>query len=337
MERLLRRRKCLRSPLDGIVKEAEGRLREQELSSSQVSVSIDRINAIYAQITKIDESLIDETPDELIEAEIKDASKYGEKIVTLTAKLRFAILDNQASQASRPTTSQALTTTSQASVGLQSRLPQLELQKFDGNRQKWHGFWMQFSTAVYNNDDLRAAEKFNYLSTLVTGTAAAAISGLQATGECYEDAMNILKKGFGDERIIVQEHLQSLLDLRPVLSSSSTTKLRDLYNEVQVHVRSLKALGTSPNTYCSMLREILLRVIPSHLVLKYHELHKPMTTTVSTMQARRDPQDRTTEIEKELEDLLDFLEHQLHCRETLAACTEVCHTRSGLYPNQEHQ
>ncbi|KAL1473494.1 hypothetical protein MTO96_038627 [Rhipicephalus appendiculatus] len=38
-----------------------------------------------------------------------------------------------------------------------------------------------FSTAVHNKDDLSAAEKFNYISTLVTGAAAAAISGLQAT------------------------------------------------------------------------------------------------------------------------------------------------------------
>ncbi|KAH6941177.1 hypothetical protein HPB50_014596 [Hyalomma asiaticum] len=38
-----------------------------------------------------------------------------------------------------------------------------------------------FSTAVHN-DDLSATEKFNYLSTLVTGAAAAAICGLQATG-----------------------------------------------------------------------------------------------------------------------------------------------------------
>ncbi|KAH6922305.1 hypothetical protein HPB50_012565 [Hyalomma asiaticum] len=74
MEWLLRRGKCLRSQLDCIVQEAEGLLREQELSSSKVSVSIDRINGIYAQITKIDESLIEETPDDLIEAEMRDAS-----------------------------------------------------------------------------------------------------------------------------------------------------------------------------------------------------------------------------------------------------------------------
>ncbi|KAL1478802.1 hypothetical protein MTO96_034856 [Rhipicephalus appendiculatus] len=117
MERLLRRRKCLRSQLDAIAQEAEGLLREQELSS-QVSVSIDRINAVYGQITKIDESILNETPDHLLETETTDASKYKDKIVTLTSKLRFAIQNNRASQASRPTTSHA-------SVGVRSRLPQL--------------------------------------------------------------------------------------------------------------------------------------------------------------------------------------------------------------------
>ncbi|KAH6941176.1 hypothetical protein HPB50_014595 [Hyalomma asiaticum] len=57
-----------------------------------------------------------------------------------------------------------------------------------------------------------------------------------------------------------------------------------------------------------MLREILLRVIPHDSLLKYHELPKPMTTAVSTMQAQRDPEDRTTKIEKEPQDLLEFLE-----------------------------
>ncbi|KAL1444384.1 hypothetical protein MTO96_045542 [Rhipicephalus appendiculatus] len=97
MERLLRRRKCLRSQLDGIAQEAEGLLREPQLPSSQVSISIDRINAIYAQITKIDESLVNETPEDLIEAETLDASNYGDKIVTLTSKLRFAIQNDHQS------------------------------------------------------------------------------------------------------------------------------------------------------------------------------------------------------------------------------------------------
>lgn len=79
---------------------------------------------MYDQSNKIDDSILDDTPDELIEAEMIDVSSYGKKIVTLTPKLRFAIQNDCASQVSHPTTSKA-------SVGVRSRLPQLELQKFD--------------------------------------------------------------------------------------------------------------------------------------------------------------------------------------------------------------
>ncbi|KAL1435122.1 hypothetical protein MTO96_011252, partial [Rhipicephalus appendiculatus] len=95
MERLLRRRKCLRSQLDAIAQEAEGILREPQLSSSQVSVAIDRINAIYGQLAKIYESILNETPGDLLETEITDATNYGDKIVTLTSKLRFAIQNDR--------------------------------------------------------------------------------------------------------------------------------------------------------------------------------------------------------------------------------------------------
>ncbi|KAH6922306.1 hypothetical protein HPB50_012566 [Hyalomma asiaticum] len=132
----------------------------------------------------------------------------------------------------------------------------------------------------------QSCREVNYLSTLVTGAGAAAISGLQATEECYKGAIDNLKKRFGDEKIIVQEHLRSLLEAPPNFETS-TTKYK--------YIRTID------------------------LVLKYHELHKPMTTAVSTMQAQRDPEDRTTKIEKELQDLSEFLEHQLHCKETLAA------------------
>ncbi|KAH7981281.1 hypothetical protein HPB49_022893 [Dermacentor silvarum] len=313
MQRLLRRRKCLRSQLDDILKEAEGILREQqEPATSQVSVLHDRIDALYLQTAKTDENILNETPDDLIESETLDASKYGDKVVAVTSKLRFELQDIHMSQASRQTSSPT-------SVSVKSRLPQLELMKFDGNRKQWHRFSTQFSTAVHNKEELSTADQFNYLSTLLSGAAASAISGLQATEECYQDVIDILKKRFGDESMIVQEHLQSLLDLRPVSSSSNITQLRDVYDQVQVHVRSLKAIGTSPSTYCSMLREIRLRVLPSDLVLKFHELYKPTkaSTVVSTNEAEVDSEHRMTKAEKELQSLLEYFDHKLQCREAV--------------------
>ncbi|KAL1417695.1 hypothetical protein MTO96_026599 [Rhipicephalus appendiculatus] len=90
MERLLRRRKCLRSQLDAIA-QAEGLLREPQLPSSQVSISIDRINVIYAQITKINESLVNETPEDLIEADTRREKLRGkDRHVDFKASLRDA-------------------------------------------------------------------------------------------------------------------------------------------------------------------------------------------------------------------------------------------------------
>lgn len=87
----------------------------------------------------------------------------------------------------------------------------------------------------------------------------------------YNDALDILKQRFRDNRIIVQDHRRCLLDLEPMTSSTDGRELRQLYNLAQVHIRSLRALGTSSTTYCAMLREILLRVLPTDMVLRFHE------------------------------------------------------------------
>ncbi|XP_077560684.1 uncharacterized protein LOC144175464 [Haemaphysalis longicornis] len=187
-----------------------------------VSVLLERIEALHQQIRKLDDRIFDETADDLLDNETSDAGKYRDKVVNTAAALRFRLQD-----ATRPSCSQTATTS-------KANLPQLELLKFDGNRRNWQRFPMQFASAVRNNDDLSTGDKFHYSNILLTGAAASAISGLQASEECYKDAINILKKRFSDERLIVQDHLRGLLDLKSVSSSSNMHQLRRLYDEVQV-------------------------------------------------------------------------------------------------------
>lgn len=69
---------------------------------------------------------------------------------------------------------------------------------------------------------------------------------------------------------------------RPVLSnsllSSNNTKLWGLYDEVEVYIRSPKSPETSPSTYCSLLYEILLRIL-QNLGL-FHRSHKTASIAV---------------------------------------------------------
>lgn len=183
MERHLRRRHSLRSQLDVLLSEAEDHLRgNQAVTAAAVSVFLDRISSFYGQIEKVDEAIFEETPDDLLDSETLDAGEYRDKVVTLTANLRVKLNECLAPPAP------LLTNVHPLSSG-KSKLPQLELVKFDGNRRLWPRFWTQFTSAVHNNSELSTADKFNYLNSLVTGAAASAISGLQATEQCYKDAI----------------------------------------------------------------------------------------------------------------------------------------------------
>lgn len=122
-----------------------------------------------------------------------------------------------------------------------------------------------------------------HLNTLLITAVVSAIAGLQRTADCYKYAIDLLQTRFGDERVIVQDHVLSLLDLKPVFSYYEARPLRNSHDEVQGNMRSLKALGINSTTYCSMQREVLLRTLPSDMVLHFHELHKPSTLQLPSL------------------------------------------------------
>ncbi|KAH6947221.1 hypothetical protein HPB50_017607 [Hyalomma asiaticum] len=84
--------------------------------------------------------------------------------------------------------------------------------------------------------------------------------------ECYADAVDIFTC-FRNPTALIQDHMQGLIDLKPVTSARNIRELRQLYDEVQVHIRGLKALGVGEDSYNTMLYPVLLRVLPQEMVL----------------------------------------------------------------------
>ncbi|KAK8771580.1 hypothetical protein V5799_025174 [Amblyomma americanum] len=153
------------------------------------------------------------------------------------------------------------------------KLPKLELTKFDGKRKTWQLFWEQFEVAVHKNTELSNIDRLNYLKTLLTGEAESAIAGLQASGDCYSDAVDILRQRFGHPEALVQDHMQGLIDVKPAFSARNVRALRGLYDEIQVHMLGLNALGIEDDGYQAMLYPILLHALPKELILDYHRSH----------------------------------------------------------------
>ncbi|XP_064488428.1 uncharacterized protein LOC135400525 [Ornithodoros turicata] len=208
------------------------------------------------------------------------------------------------------------------------KLPKLELLKFDGKRKDRDPFWEQFDRLVHRNEDLPLSDKFSYLKSLLTGDAAAAM-GLHVSAECYKDAVELRQKCFGADTAIIQEHMEALLNIRPIQSSGDVHELRKLHDRLRAHMRGLNVLGVAEDSYCSLLYPVLLRSLPKDLVLQYCRKTAVDSTQYGTNSSSinetgdnvdtRTSESTVTNYRKKVADLLQLLGIEVDSRERLAS------------------
>ena len=183
------------------------------------------------------------------------------------------------------------------------KLPKLTLKKFSGDPTAWTPFWDSYESAIHQNPDLLDIDKFNYLQSLVEHSAAEAIAGLTLSSSNYAEAITVLKKRFGNKQQLINKHMEALLSLPAVTSVYELRNLRQLYDKVESHVRSLKSIGIAASSYGNLLASILMKKIPSDLCL-----------IVSR---------ETVEDNWDLDSLLKVLEKEIEARERAATNTSA--------------
>ena len=132
------------------------------------------------------------------------------------------------------------------------------MKSFNGDITTWTTFWDSYESAIHNNAALSDIDKFNYLKSLLERSAHESIAGLTLTSANYHEAVEILKKRFGNKKQIISRHMELLLNLEAVTSQHHLKSLRRLCDHVETHVRSLKNLGVAPELYGSLLSSVLL-------------------------------------------------------------------------------
>ena len=131
---------------------------------------------------------------------------------------------------------------------------------------RWITFWDSFDSSIHSNPSLSHVDKFNYLNSFLESTAAESIAGLTLTSTNYEGGVATLKR-FGNTQLIVNKHMDVLLNLPTVNSHHDLRGLRHLYDAVEMHVRGLRALGVTADSYCGLLTSILMNKLPSEIRL----------------------------------------------------------------------
>ena len=147
------------------------------------------------------------------------------------------------------------------------RLPKLVLPKFKGDVKDWSAFWDSFKSAIHDNNDIPKVDKFNYLNSLLEGTAFKTVQGLTLTDPNYDSAIQMLKERFGSPQQIISAYMEGLLKVTNC-TGDRPGSLRAVYDKIMVHVRGLETLGVTSEQYGSLLIPVIMTKFPSDIRLR---------------------------------------------------------------------
>ncbi|XP_040066946.1 uncharacterized protein LOC120840458 [Ixodes scapularis] len=269
MDRLKTKRRVRRSQNTKIITDIMTALQSTTLDINSLKNLRDRLIASNEELRKVNEEIEPLITDADLEADYVAVADYEDQVARALSEVRNKI-ERQPAAPAIYQVGDVGDRVIPLATGV--KLPKLQLLQYQGELTLWQPFWEQFQTAVHRNTRLTEGDKFQYLRSLLSGPAANAISGLQATAECYKDAIEILSERFGSKQRIQREYLERLRSLPTVKSDRDVRGLRNIYDHVQTNIRGLRALGVSSATYSTMMVDVLLSNLPTDIVVEYHRL-----------------------------------------------------------------
>jgi len=292
MEVIFQKRKSARGWLTRATKDLDDICQDPNKTKSDLQIYLEALNKKYDAV----ESL--QLEYECFIGKDEDLAKDQEKAEEWFAKAKLVrrqaihFLDKFVKEEADEKSSEGRSTSSQSrSV----KLPKLELPTFSGDVTKWKEFWDQFKANI-DDTDIPVVTKFTYLKSLLEGEAQSTIQGLTLTADHYKTACQILEQRFGRKELIVFSHIQSLLSLRANEGlKDNLAKLKNILDQVNVHIRSLETMGIDGPTYGVMLTPVILSRLPADVRMEW----------------AREGENR----EGDLEFLLQFLKQEIERRE----------------------
>ena len=217
-------------------------------------------------ISKLDEEILETLDDdEAIILEIETSETIQLDIQTKIIEIDRLL--EKASLAKKETKSDDKSIDITKKLQAMVKLPKIEIQKFSGDPKDYRTFRDAFNVAIGDRHELSDVEKFTYLRSYVRGDAENSIKGLPAKGDNYAEAISILEQRYGNVQVIVNSHMDALIKLPQVVNEKQTKKIRQLYDQIETNLRSLKSLGVKPESYGCLLVPILLSKLPPSLNL----------------------------------------------------------------------
>lgn len=278
-------------------------------NESELEQNITYLSDCSKQVKELDDSIQSLiTDDKEFETEIDSAVNFSEKIMLWNAKLTTQLkmfrrkIESEQHKVNKEVTTCSNVNNCEVSFSSQFqnvKLPKLNIEKYFGDPCCWLEFWNKYENSIDKNESLSVIDKFSYLKSLLGGVASNVVNGFALTEKNYEEALKLLKQRFGRNDLVINAHMNKLLNLNPVKDTNNVLGLRRLYDTCEVQIRSLESLGVNSSMYGHLLYPILIKLIPDELALEFNR-------------RRLDKENNSFDVIE----LLKFLKLEIECRES---------------------
>ena len=212
--------------------------------------------------------------DDELETHVDEAEQYlSEKNkVKFSALEKLESLSQHNNDDNSSTASDAASAAAQAAVaGVEtalaaSRLPNLDLPRFNGDVFFWQQFIDAYMAHVGNNKKIPLVDKFTHLIRLLDDDAKAAVRSFQLTADNYQPALDHLKERFGRPAFIRLKHINALLHLEAPTGKGSTyvKALWRMLDDITAHTQALANLDCKGEHIEAILCPIIIGRFPNN-------------------------------------------------------------------------
>ncbi|KAI4475906.1 hypothetical protein M0802_014984 [Mischocyttarus mexicanus] len=163
------------------------------------------------------------------------------------------------------TTSRNSGTASTTEYARPTRLPDMDIPKFDGDLEAWIAYRDSFLSMIGERSDLSEIEKLTYLKSSLTGMAHKVVESYHNKASNYKVAWEALLEAYDRPRMLITEILDAMLrDQKP--KAGDRDGLTQLLNDFRARVNALISLNITPNP---IITHLVARQMPDEYQIEW--------------------------------------------------------------------
>ncbi|XP_052739055.1 uncharacterized protein LOC128198325 isoform X3 [Bicyclus anynana] len=256
-----------------------------DLTENQVNeleCRLNKVDSLHVEFDKFQTELemLSEDPSQLF----SEREEFDQKYFSLVASAR-TIMNRSRRQLHRRL---SVSETSEGSVSRDGgfrdfvRLPKISLPFFNGEKmENWLEFRDTYLSLIHNCSTIGNINKFHYLRAALKGSALTVIQSLEFTAKNYDVAWQLLSSRYHNERILVNIHVNALLNFTQIQKESGKI-LRNLVDTVNRNLCALNSLGQPTDHWDTLIIHLMSRKLDS-VTFRHWEEHRNSITTSPTL------------------------------------------------------